>query len=69
MRYRPYLQPAVPQPAPTGRYPRTARLQRQAERPGLWRTDDAFDPRVVSVVVGLDGCAHAGADVRGPVRF
>ena len=69
MQYRSYLQPAVTQSAPTGRHSHTARLHGQAERPGSWRRDDAFDPRVVSVVVGSDGCAHAGADIRESMRF
>lgn len=68
MRYQPYLQPAVNQSAPNGRRrPSATRRQSFAERRNLWR-DDAFDPRVVGVVVGPDGCAHAGADIREPVR-
>ncbi len=65
MRYRPLLLAPPAKAVPNGRRSRAARLQGSVARPNSWRSDDAYDPRVVSFVVGPDGCAHAGADVRG----
>ena len=70
MRYRLLLPAPAPKSAPTGRrHPSTTRLQSQPERPWDWKTSDNCDLRVISVALGSDGCAHAGADIRGSVRF
>lgn len=46
------------------RRPSVTRFQDSVTKPSSWKFDDAYDPRVVSIVVGSDGCAHAGAAIQ-----